>query len=90
MKKYKDLKKQLLKNRQTSQEYERLEVEFLIKRKIIDLRLKQKLSQKDLAEKIGTTQSAIARFENEEVNPTMDFLYRLSNALGKKLIIDFC
>lgn len=89
MKKYKDLKKQLLKDKEIKREYDRLEPEFMVKKKLIELRLKKKLTQKELAQKVGTKQSSISRFENELVNPTLDFLNRLSSALEKKLVIDF-
>lgn len=89
MKKYRDLKKQLLKNKKIQQEYNLIEPEFLLKQKLIELRLKQKLTQSELAKKVGSKQSSISRFENELVNPTLSFLSKLSSALGKKLVIDF-
>ena len=43
------------------------------------------LSQRQLAEKIGTTQSAIARLEAGGVMPTIDSLQRIARALGRSL-----
>ena len=50
-------------------------------------RMNNKMSQKDLAKKLGTKQPAIARFESGAYNPTLSFLKKLSTALGGKLEI---
>jgi DNA-binding XRE family transcriptional regulator len=89
MKNYQDLKKQLLRDKKIKKEYDLLEPEFMVKQKLIELRLKEKMTQAQLAKKLGTKQSSISRFENELVNPTLSFLSRLSSALGKKLVVDF-
>ena len=34
---------------------------------------------------MGTTKSSISRFESGDYNPTIDFLIKLSTALGKQL-----
>ena len=51
----------------------------------LDARIKKGVTQKELARRVGTTQSAIARFESGAVNPTLDFAARISAALGAKL-----
>ncbi|MFC1790772.1 helix-turn-helix domain-containing protein [Patescibacteria group bacterium] len=89
MKKYQALKKQLLKNKKIKAEYDLLEPEFALKEKLIKLRIKAHLTQAELAQKMGTKQSSIARFEKQLVNPTLSFLTRLGQALGKKLVVDF-
>ena len=43
--------------------YEALDPEFQIIRQIIDLRLKRKMSQAELASKMGTKQPSVARME---------------------------
>ena len=50
-----------------------------------DLRQQSGLTQAALADRMGTTQSAIARLEGGGTNPTMEFLHRLGNALGVRL-----
>jgi len=89
MKNYQKLKKQLLEDKEIKKEYELLESEFQVKQKLIELRLQKKITQQELARKMGTKQSSISRFEKQLVNPTLSFLSRLSAALGKKLVIDF-
>ncbi|KXS46434.1 MAG: helix-turn-helix domain-containing protein, partial [Halanaerobium sp. T82-1] len=46
-------------------------------------------TQKELADRIGTKQSAISRLENDDYNPSVEFLDKVAHALGKKLEIRF-
>jgi len=51
--------------------------------KIVETRQKQGISQKDLAELVGTTQSVISRIENgSSKHITIDYLMRIALALG--------
>ena len=67
--------------------YDELEFEFELIKAILDARQKKGLTQKKLAEKIGTKQSAIARFESGRANPRLSFLKKLSRALDVKLTV---
>ena len=89
MKSYKQFKKQVLKDKALLKEYERLAPEFAIVEKLIEIRLNEGLTQAQLAEKIGTKQSAIARLESGNYNPTVGFLKRMAEALNLKLDISF-
>ncbi|MCO5387458.1 helix-turn-helix transcriptional regulator [Desulfosporosinus sp.] len=84
-----EVKKQLLQNSEVQKDYEDLKVLYDIKHEIIRLRLEQGLSQKELAEKINTKQSAISRLESGEYNPSIELLAKVANALGKELQISF-
>lgn len=84
---YRQLKRELLKDEATKLAYERLEPEFFIIEMIIRKRIEEGLSQKELAIKIGTKQSAISRFESGAHNPTLSFLQRIVEALNAKLKI---
>jgi DNA-binding Xre family transcriptional regulator len=80
--KYKDLLKKELKNADFRREYEALEDEFIIAKEIINLRRIKKYTQKDLAEKAGTSQPAIARIESGNYrNVSLSFLKRIASAL---------
>ena len=67
--------------------YDDLELEYQLISAIIDQRNKKGLTQQKLAEKLGTKQSAIARFEAGNANPTLSFLKKLSRALDLKLTV---
>lgn len=53
------------------------------------LRQERGLSQRELAELCGTTQSAIARFEAGTRPPKLDTLLRIAAALDAELEVDF-
>ena len=60
MSKWEDLEKGLLSDPKVKKEYDRLAPRYAVIAQLIDARLKQKMTQKDVAERIGTKQSAIA------------------------------
>ena len=47
------------------------------------------MTQAALAERMGTTQPTVARLEAGGVNPSLDTLQRVADALGLHLIVDF-
>ena len=81
------IKKEILKDRETKRRYDDLEVEYQIIGDMMRLRNKKRITQKELAKKMGTTQSALSRFEMGEVNPSLDFLKKVAEALGTKLVV---
>ena len=55
---------------------------------VADLRQQRGLSQRELAELVGTTQSAIARLERGGRPPRIDTLLRIADALDCELVVD--
>ena len=51
------------------------------------LRTEARLTQAELAERMGTTQSAIARMEGGGVRPTLETLEKLAAAVGGELVV---
>jgi ribosome-binding protein aMBF1 (putative translation factor) len=84
---YARFKKELLKNTVVKKVYDDLGFEFKIISALIDARSKKNLTQKELAQKIGIAQSALARFEAGRVNPTLAFIQKITSGLGLKLTI---
>lgn len=61
-----------------------------IARKICELRTKAKLSQAELARKVGTTQSVISRLEDADYDGhSLQMLRRIASALEKRVEIRF-
>lgn len=54
---------------------------------LIEIRKDSKMSQSDLAKKIGSNQQAISRFEKNEHNPSLRLFHTIVNALGYELQI---
>ncbi len=67
--------------------YDDLEDEYAIIDKAIAFRIKENITQAELARRMGTKQSAISRFESGSENPTLEFLRKLCKALGAKLSV---
>lgn len=89
MSSYKDFKEKLLKNKNIKDAYDDLGLEFELVQLIIEKRLELGLTQKELAERMGTKQSAISRLERGAYNPTVSFLQKLAKAFEAKLHISF-
>ena len=89
MKSYKTLKKQLFRDKEIRKAYDELGPEFELIQMIIEKRIKQNLTQSELAKKLGTKQSAISRLERGAYNPTLTFLRKTANALGAEIHISF-
>lgn len=87
MKTFREVKKRLLKNKAVNKAYEQLGFEFAMVEFIIEKRLQHGLTQAELARKIGTKQSAIARLESGTSNPTVGFLEKIAKALDGRLSI---
>jgi|CryGeyStandDraft_13_1057135.scaffolds.fasta_scaffold08913_2 ribosome-binding protein aMBF1 (putative translation factor) len=89
MTKVSDLHKKWSKSPTYRAEYDRLDPEYNLARAIIQARVKAGLTQNQLARKMKTTQSVIARLEGGNVNPSTKTLERLAKATGTCLHIHF-
>lgn len=57
--------------------------------KIIQYRIKNNLSQKELAQKLGISQAMVSKLESGDYNPTVKMLYEIAKKLGFELEIEF-
>ncbi len=85
MTKLSTLKRKMLVDPEARKEYERLGPEFEISSELIAARKRAKLSQEDLANRMGTTQSAIARLESGHKMPMMQTIQRYAEATGSRV-----
>ena len=69
--------------------YEALEEEFALVSALIGARTRAKLSQAEVAGRMGTTESAISRLESGRTKPSTRTLERFAHATGNKLHISF-
>lgn len=76
---------EMLKNRAVRAEYDRLAPEFEISTELIRARLRAGLSQAELATRMGTSQSAIARLESGQTLPSTKTLLRFAQATKSKV-----
>jgi len=86
---FKVWEKEALKNPKLRKEYDKLEPEFTLIRAILEARSKRGVTQKLLAQRMGTKQSVISRLESGNANPSFAFLKRLAVALETRLSVTF-
>ena len=79
-----------LKRPEVKKEFDSLEEEYRLATELIRLRQKAGLTQRDLAEKVKTSQPCIARLESGKYhNVSMAFLRKVGRALGVEPHISF-
>lgn len=79
-----ELKDELLDRKAVREAYDELAPEYEIARAVIKARTECGLTQVELAERMDTSQSYIARLENARVMPTMKTLFRVAKATGTR------
>lgn len=82
------LKKEL-KNPEFKKYYDEYGKQLEIAYQILQLRKKKKISQLELAKRIGTKQSNIARIEAGQQNFSIETLEKIADALGSRLKVIF-
>ncbi len=85
---YEEHVKELLKNKEVREEYEKLLPEYELARSIIEQRLKKKMTQEEVARKAGMPQSTISRIEGLTHGlPKISTLKKIANALDAKVVV---
>ena len=87
MKTLKTLKAELLANPSTRAAYAAQADEFALARELIAARTQAGLTQADVAERMGTTQSTVARLEGGKAVPSMRSLQRYAQAVGCRAVV---
>jgi predicted transcriptional regulator len=87
MMKLNDLKTDLLKRSDVRAEYDALAEEFSIAEALIRARSAADMTQTDVAEKMHTSQSYVAKMEGGQVSPSIKALQRYAAATGSRLKI---
>lgn len=85
--KWEDAKKIINSDPEVIKELEANAIEYQVVREIIKARKELNLTQEQLAQLVGTKQSNISRLESGDYNPTIEFLSKVAQAMGKNLEI---
>ncbi len=85
----KDHLRESLKDPAFRKEWEASEVEYQVSRQIIAERLRQHMTQTDLAKKVNTTQAVISRIERMTENVSVELLKRIAAAFGTRVNVRF-
>lgn len=86
---FKTFEQRLMTDPDFKKEVERVDLKRDISRMIIEARIIKGLTQKKLAELVGTKQPSIARLENGKSLPSIKFLKRIADSMKSRLIVTF-
>ena len=82
------VKEKLMKDEEFKIEYDKLRPRYEVISQIIEIRNQQKITQEELALRVGTQKSNISRLESGSYNPSLDFLVKVAKSLGKEIYIE--
>lgn len=86
---FQKFKEELMQDAEVQKEYKALQPEMDVIRALLNARIEQNLTQKQLAELSGIRQSNISRIENGTCSPTIATLQQLAAGMGKRVHIEF-
>ena len=89
MSEFRELLNEQLKNPEFRNEWNDIQPEMDVIRAMMDARISQNLTQKELAERTGINQADISKLENGTKNPSLKLLKRLAAGMGMQLKIEF-
>ena len=84
---FEEMKSDMLKDEEFKIEYEKLKPRYEAIEQIIRARKEQNITQAELAKRVGTQKSNISRLESGNYNPSLDFLVKIAESLGKKISV---
>ena len=87
--KFDDYLQEQLKDPEFKKEWDDIQPEMDVIRAMIDARIEQNLTQKELAARTGIDQADISKLENGTRNPSLKLLKKLASGLGMQLKIVF-
>lgn len=87
MRSFEAFKKRMLKNPAVKAEYDALEEEYALASELISARARAKMTQDQVARRMGTSQSAVARMESGRKMPSTTSLQKYAKAVGHRMRI---
>lgn len=89
MNEFQDFLNEQLKDPEFRKEYEDIQPEMDVIKAMINARISQSITQKELSERTGINQADISKLENGTRNPSLKLLKRLADGMGMILKIEF-
>lgn len=87
--KLEELRKQLMADPKFVEAYDALAPKYAVISALVSARRKARLSQSEVAERMGTTQSSIARMESGKGSVTIESIQKYAKATGQKIKLEF-
>lgn len=84
-----NVKETIEQNRRTDKEFKEAwdtsKMEYALIGQLISLRKQKNISQGELASKMRSSQQAVSRIENKEINPSLKVICSMADSLGYEL-----
>lgn len=87
MSKYNAFREELLSDPEVLKAYEEHKAEYAVAKALIQVRIASKMTQSDVAKKMKTSQSHVARLESGEHFPTIQSIFKYAQAVNKKIVL---
>lgn len=89
MSEFRDFLNEQMQDAEFKKEWEDIQPEMDVIRAMVDARISQNLTQKELADRTGINQADISKLENGTRNPSLKLLKRLADGMGMTLKLEF-
>lgn len=89
MSEFREFLNEQLQDEEFQKEWNDIQPEMDVIRAIVDARISQNLTQKELAKRTGINQADISKLENGTRNPSLKLLKRLADGMDMVLKIEF-
>ena len=89
MSEFRELLNEQLKDPEFEKEWNEIQPEMDVIRAMVDMRIKQNLTQKELVSRTGIDQADISKLENGTKNPSLKLLKKLAAGMVMQLKIEF-
>ena len=89
MSEFQEFLNEQLQDEEFRKEWEDIQPEMDVIRAMVDARISQNLTQKELAERTGINPADISKLENGTRNPSLKLLKRLADGMGMTLKLEF-
>lgn len=84
-----NVKETIEQNRRTDKEFKEAwaasQMEYALIGQLVSLRKQKNISQGELASKMKSSQQAVSRIENKEINPSLKVVCNMADSLGYEL-----
>jgi len=85
---FENVRDKMMQDPEVARAYEQMKPEFEVAEALIEARLKAELTQSEVAKRMHTTQSVVARLESGRRLPSLQTIYRYAHAVNRRISLD--
>lgn len=85
---FENVRDKMMQDPEVSKAYEQMKPEFEVAEALIEARLKAELTQSEVAKRMHTTQSVVARLESGKRLPSLQTIYKYAHAVNRRISLN--